>query len=761
MSDFLTTLLKLSIAASILIGVVALFRLVFSRSPKWIRGILWTMVAVRLLVPFFPESPVGVVPREITVDYAVPAALTGTAAETESPSQSRNAKTAAPASPAVPSASGASSPSVAILPPSDPAADPAPTADPQPAKTESSVFRFDLTAVLFSVWAAGVTVMLSYAFISRIRLKRLLRASVETAPGVFASDYVSSPFVLGVFRPRIYVPSSLCGDELGCVLRHERAHVVRRDDLSKMIGFLILSAYWFCPTVWIGYVLFCRDVEYACDERAMRGTNAVFRAAYSKTLVEFGTRRQPIAGPLGFGKIGVTRRVKNVLNYKKPTFWIIVGALLICAVIGVCFLTSPKKAEAVPPGTETDGVVEQDPEYELTEAEKQLAEYARRLKAFVDGDAETLCEEGNVPEGYRALWREKFLELYGRSKIVLPDKFDRTSGNNTVTLSVEGDLGVGLLAGTYDIDFNAYRVGFSICRPEARPFRGGAAEEIPGGWLAGQLAAAYLPLSDPATATSVKVRTLYPLVFSARSVYPETTNGALLSEEDFIKGLEEFAGIKDADLSRLDRLLDGDGNYRLYPTDSVGLACDLINVKETENGYDFTYLSYADRFCIIASDTFVVSLLKSDGDYPWVFGGISIVGRGEIPPEGTVADFSDSRAAAEDTFGDSHVGAWADDPIRKTNEIVVFGKDGAEVKISTGIDKIFSFTCNAVPIDGVYRFGDGVSYYSGPSGVAGTVLFREGCVIVRYDSFGEYEDDFKTMDHTLVFGSKVTDEDPN
>ncbi len=192
MSDFLTTLLKLSIAASILIGVVALFRLVFSRSPKWIRGILWAMVAVRLLVPFFPESPVGVVPREITVDYAVSAALTGTAAETESPSQSRNAKTAAPASPAVPSASGASSPSVAILPPSDPAADPAPNADPQPAKTESSVFRFDLTAVLFSVWAAGVTVMLSYAFISRIRLKRLLRASVETAPGVFASDYVLS-----------------------------------------------------------------------------------------------------------------------------------------------------------------------------------------------------------------------------------------------------------------------------------------------------------------------------------------------------------------------------------------------------------------------------------------------------------------------------------------------------------------------------------------------------------------------------------------
>lgn len=201
------------------------------------------------------------------------------------------------------------------------------------------------------VWFAGLIVMLSYALVTFWKLKRRVAASVRREDGTYSCDEIGDPFILGVLRPGIYLPSDIDQEERESILRHERAHLSRGDHFWKPIGFVILSVYWFQPLCWIAYVLFCKDVELACDEKATRGMDRQARARYCQALLNCSADRRGIAvSPLAFGEVSTRSRIKAVLSYKRPSFWILTVSLVACAFVCICFMTSPKSEAA-----QTDG----------------------------------------------------------------------------------------------------------------------------------------------------------------------------------------------------------------------------------------------------------------------------------------------------------------------------------------------------------------------------------------------------------------------
>ena len=199
-----------------------------------------------------------------------------------------------------------------------------------------------------AVWIAGIVIMLAYALVSYLKLKKTVSVCVPIKEGILSCDEVKAPFILGVLRPVIYVPSSMQGETLDYVLRHETAHLQRRDHWWKPLGFLLLSVYWFNPLCWIAYILLCRDIEMACDEKVIRDMDKGDMAAYSQALLDCSFPRKRIAAcPLAFGEVGVKERVKGVLNYKKPAFWIILIAVIACIVLAICLMTNPSSSKSL------------------------------------------------------------------------------------------------------------------------------------------------------------------------------------------------------------------------------------------------------------------------------------------------------------------------------------------------------------------------------------------------------------------------------
>ena len=313
MSGIFLKVLNMSIAAGWLILAVILLRLLLKKAPKWTVCLLWALAALRLVVPFSLESIFSLIPSSETVPANIE--MMG--------------------KPAIDSGIGVINevvnPVVGSFAPDQ--------------NIPASVNPLQIVVPLLGiVWLAGIAAMLIYALISYLKLKKSVAASVPAEDGVMACDEVSSPFILGVFRPTIYLPSGMEGETREYVLDHERAHLARRDHLWKPLGFLILAVHWFNPLCWIAYVLLCRDIEAACDEKVIRSMDKEAVAAYSQALLDCSFPRKRIAAcPLAFGEVGVKERVKNVLNYKKPAFWIILAAVVICIVSAVCFLTNPKK----------------------------------------------------------------------------------------------------------------------------------------------------------------------------------------------------------------------------------------------------------------------------------------------------------------------------------------------------------------------------------------------------------------------------------
>ena len=200
----------------------------------------------------------------------------------------------------------------------------------------------DITTILAIVWIVGIVLLLAYTIISYSRVKNKIGTAVLLRDNIYQSENVISPFVLGIIKPKIYLPFNMNEQDMEHVIAHEQAHINRKDHWWKPLGFLILTLHWFNPLMWLGYVLLCRDIELACDEKVIKELNTEQKADYSQALLNCSVNRRMIAAcPLAFGEVGVKDRVKSILNYKKPAFGIIVVAIIASIAVAVCFLTNP------------------------------------------------------------------------------------------------------------------------------------------------------------------------------------------------------------------------------------------------------------------------------------------------------------------------------------------------------------------------------------------------------------------------------------
>ena len=304
-------LLNLSISASWLVLAVLVLRLVSKRSPKWMNVLLWGIVALRLVLPFSIESALSLIPSAETVSPAV-----------------------VQFDPAPTITSGVSVIDNAVNPSLSEHFSAVPTASVNP--------LYVWTEIAGWVWLIGLGAMLLYALVSYLRLRRRVSVSLPIQDHIYLCDAISSPFILGVVKPRIYLPSGLDEVQRQNVLAHEQAHLARRDHWWKPLGFALLAVYWFNPVLWLAYTLLCRDIELACDERVIRTMDESAVKTYSTVLLACSMpRKAVITCPLAFGEVGVKERVRNALRYKKPAFWVVAASVAVCVVVAVCFLTNP------------------------------------------------------------------------------------------------------------------------------------------------------------------------------------------------------------------------------------------------------------------------------------------------------------------------------------------------------------------------------------------------------------------------------------
>ncbi|MBQ2855283.1 MAG: hypothetical protein IJE81_07410 [Oscillospiraceae bacterium] len=314
MTSLFLKLVNMSITASWLVAAVILLRLLLKKAPKALHCALWALVAIRLICPLFPESSLSLVPRQ--------APLTAESFLSE---------------PAVPS------PHVAH----EYVTYETPTGEVTFSETMTVNHTggpFPILHWLTGIWLAGMGLMLLWAAESFLTIRRQAAPSIFVGDGVWICDHVDTPFILGLFRPRIYLPSSLDSRDADHVLAHERAHLKRKDHWWKPIGFVLLAIYWFNPVLWLAYILLCRDIELACDEKVVREMDIPEKKAYSTALLNCSLPRHRIAAcPLAFGEVGVRHRVKNILHYKKPAFWIVLIAVILSIIAAVCLLTNPAK----------------------------------------------------------------------------------------------------------------------------------------------------------------------------------------------------------------------------------------------------------------------------------------------------------------------------------------------------------------------------------------------------------------------------------
>ena len=314
MVDTFLKTLNMSIAASWLILAVVLLRFILKKAPKWVAVLLWGIVALRLVVPFSFESALSLIPSAETfnahnIQYETPAINSG-----------------------IPAVNNAVNPVLGE------------TFAPNSVGSINPLYIW--TLVVSAIWLVGIAAMLLYAVISYVRVRRSVAERAPYKGNIFLCDHVKSPFILGLIRPKIYLPSNMDATSMEPVIAHEKAHLTRRDHWWKPLGFLILTVHWFNPLCWIAYVLLCRDIELACDEKVIRQMDLDGKKRYSTALLECNAQRRLVTiCPLAFGEVGVKERVKNVLNYKKPAFWVIVVAVIACGVVTVIFATNPVKKQ--------------------------------------------------------------------------------------------------------------------------------------------------------------------------------------------------------------------------------------------------------------------------------------------------------------------------------------------------------------------------------------------------------------------------------
>ena len=311
MDDVFLKLVNLSISASWLILAVLVLRVVLKKAPKWVMPLLWGVVALRLVCLFSIESALSLIPSAETIPSEI-------VTETREPVLYEQATLDIVTNPTLPSAAEV----------------------PVGVSRQQAQVDFNIYSVL---WLAGMAALLVHALVSAGKLKRKLATAILLRDNIYESEFVDSPFVFGVVKPNIYLPMHMDEGTAAYVIAHERAHLARRDHWWKVLGYLVLALHWFNPLVWVAYILFCRDIELACDEKVVKGLDGAARADYSQALLSCAAPKRAVAAcPLAFGEGNIKTRVKSALHYKKPAFWVAAAAVLAVVIVAVCFLTNPK-----------------------------------------------------------------------------------------------------------------------------------------------------------------------------------------------------------------------------------------------------------------------------------------------------------------------------------------------------------------------------------------------------------------------------------
>lgn len=311
MDDVFLKLVNLSISASWLILAVLVLRVVLKKAPKWVMPLLWGVVALRLVCLFSIESALSLIPSAETIPSEI-------VTETREPVLYEQATLDIVTNPTLPSAAEV----------------------PVGVSRQQAQVDFNIYSVL---WLAGMAALLVHALVSAGKLKRKLATAILLRDNIYESEFVDSPFVFGVVKPNIYLPMHMDEGTAAYVIAHEHAHLARRDHWWKVLGYLVLALHWFNPLMWVAYILFCRDIELACDEKVVKGLDGAARADYSQALLSCAAPKRAVAAcPLAFGEGNIKMRVKSALHYKKPAFWVAAAAVLAVVIVAVCFLTNPK-----------------------------------------------------------------------------------------------------------------------------------------------------------------------------------------------------------------------------------------------------------------------------------------------------------------------------------------------------------------------------------------------------------------------------------
>lgn len=311
MDDVFLKLVNLSISASWLILAVLVLRVVLKKAPKWVMPLLWGVVALRLVCLFSIESALSLIPSAETIPSEI-------VTETREPVLYEQATLDIVTNPTLPSAAEV----------------------PVGVSRQQAQVDFNIYSIL---WLVGMAALLVHALVSAGKLKRKLATAILLRDNIYESEFVDSPFVFGVVKPNIYLPMHMDEGTAAYVIAHEHAHLARRDHWWKVLGYLVLALHWFNPLVWVAYILFCRDIELACDEKVVRGLDGAARADYSQALLSCAAPKRAVAAcPLAFGEGNIKMRVKSALHYKKPAFWVAAAAVLAVVIVAVCFLTNPR-----------------------------------------------------------------------------------------------------------------------------------------------------------------------------------------------------------------------------------------------------------------------------------------------------------------------------------------------------------------------------------------------------------------------------------
>ena len=380
MSELFLKFLNISITAGWLVLGILVLRVLLKKAPKWINCIMWGIVALRLVFPFSIESIFSLIPSKETVSEEIFYAKYPTI-------QSGSTVVNNIVNPVI-STLFEATPMYSINP------------------IQIAIY------IAANIWIAGMVVMAAYAVFSCLRLKKKMTEAVHLRENIWQSDYVDSAFVFGVFNPRIYVSTSLKEEQLEYVIAHESAHIARKDHWWKPIGFCLLAVYWFQPLIWVAYIVLCKDIEYACDERVIKDMPAEEKKAYSMALLECSSTRKIISAcPVAFGEVNVERRVKTVLNYKKPAFWLSIAAVVICVALGVGFLTNPVTAK----------------EADIDIPESNAGNTQNTAKAEETYEEEDTSETYIIESKMSYSVRQNYLTLLSGNQFIMEEEFGRNS----------------------------------------------------------------------------------------------------------------------------------------------------------------------------------------------------------------------------------------------------------------------------------------------------------------------------------------------